>query len=203
MQLHNPLRAICPTLEADVLLALADGHPSTPGKLVRERGIQASVSGARRCLERLEENGVVIATHVGNRNEYALNPRHMLAGVVIEATKGTDRFIEFLSQRIGHWPKKPLQVTLFGSAARGDMENRSDIDLLFVIPDDASDGLYERIADLAVEAYGLTGNDVRPMTYEAAEVHMAPIFDSITSQGLHVYGDAGWLARRLAGKAAA
>ena len=203
MQLHNPLRAICPTLEADVLVALADGHPSTPGELVRERAIQASVSGARRCLERLEENGVVVATHVGNRTKFALNPRHMLADLVIQAAKGTDLFIEFLSQRIGLWPLSPLQVTLFGSAARGDMGNRSDIDLLFIIPDGASDDLYERIADLAVEAYGLTGNDVRPMTYEAAEVHVAPIFDSITSDGIHVYGDEGWLRRRLAGKTAA
>ncbi|UYV99872.1 nucleotidyltransferase domain-containing protein [Paenarthrobacter sp. R1] len=122
---------------------------------------------------------------------------------MIQAAKGTDLFIEFLSQRIGLWPLSPLQVTLFGSAARGDMGNRSDIDLLFIIPDGASDDLYERIADLAVEAYGLTGNDVRPMTYEAAEVHVAPIFDSITSEGIHVYGDEGWLRRRLAGKTAA
>lgn len=202
MQLHNPLRAICPTLEADILVALADGHPSTPGRLVRERGIQASISGVRRCLERLEGNGVVKAAEVGNRTEYALNSNHMLAAVVVEAARGTDRFIEFLSRRISHWSSTPLVVTLFGSAARGDMRNDSDIDLLFIIPDAAGDDLYERIGDLALEAYGLTGNDVRPMIYESAEVRSAPVFDSILSEGLHVYGDRRWLSRRLRSLAA-
>lgn len=197
MQLQNPLKAICPSLEADVLMALADGRASTPGGLVRERGIEASISGARRCLERLEESGVVEATQVGNRTEYALNPRHMLAEVIIEASRGTDRFIEFLSREISQWPDGPLQVTLFGSAARREMHNDSDIDLLFVIPDGAGDGLYERIGTLAVDGYSLTGNDVRPMIYEASEVRGAPIFDSIMREGIHVAGDQNWLSRRL------
>ncbi|MCT9872082.1 nucleotidyltransferase domain-containing protein [Paenarthrobacter aurescens] len=203
MQLHNPLRAICPTLEADVLMALVDGRRTTPGQLIRERGIQASVSGARRCLERLEANGIVIALRVGNRTEYALNPRHMLAAVVAEASRGTERFIEFLIRAISDWPEQPLQVTLFGSAARREMRSDSDIDLLFVIPDGASDELYELIGDLAVDAYSLTGNDVRPMIYEASEVRSAPIFDSITSEGNHVAGDRSWLSRHLHGLEAA
>ncbi len=117
MQLQNPLRAICPALEADVLIALADGRPSTPGALVRERGVHASISGVRRCLERLEENGVVDVGHVGNRVEYSLNTRHMLAGLAVEASKATERFIQFLSDQISRWSERPLQVTLFGSAA--------------------------------------------------------------------------------------
>ncbi|KUM35731.1 nucleotidyltransferase domain-containing protein [Arthrobacter sp. EpRS71] len=203
MQLQNPLRAICPTLEADVLMALANGRPSTPGHLVRERGIKASVSGTRRCLERLEESGIVMGIRVGNRNEYALNLSHMLAGVIAEASQGRERFTRFISRAIAKWPEEPLQVILFGSAARGDMRNDSDIDLLFIIDDGAGDELYEQIGNLAVDVYRLTGNDVRPMIYEAAEVRAAPIFDSILGEGVHVHGDRRWLSRRLPDAAAA
>lgn len=88
-------------------------------------------------------------------------------------------------------------MTLFGSAARREMLNDSDIDLLFVVPDGSSDGLYEAITDLAVEAYRLTGNDVRPLVYEVSEVQCAPIFDSIERDGVHVFGDSHWLSRQL------
>lgn len=203
MQLQNPLRAICPALEADVLNALADGRPSTSGALVRERGIDASVSGVRRCLARLEENGVVNAGYLGNRVEYSLNAQHMLANLVIEASKVTDRFIGFLGDQISRWEEQPLQVTLFGSAARREMRNDSDIDLLFVVPDGASDQLYEAISNLAVDAYRLTGNDVRPMIYEVSEVHRAPVFDSIEHDGTHLFGDSRWLSRQLRSLAAA
>lgn len=169
-------------------MALADGRPSTPGCLVRERGIQASVSGTRRCLERLQESGIVVGVQVGNRTEYALNSAHMLAGVIAEASQGRVRFTRFVSRAITRWPELPLQVALFGSAARGDMRNDSDIDLLFIIHDGAGDELYEHIGNLAVDVYGLTGNDVRPMIYEASEVRSAPIFDSIMREGVHVFG---------------
>ncbi|MET3903937.1 nucleotidyltransferase domain-containing protein [Paenarthrobacter sp. 4246] len=203
MQLQNPLRAICPTLEADVLMALADGRPSTPGHLVRDRGIHASVSGTRRCLERLQESGIVMGVQVGNRTEYALNSSHMLAGVIAEASQGRDRFTRFVSRAILRWPERPLQVTLFGSAARGDMRNDSDIDLLFIIRDGTGDELYDQIGDLALDVYRLTGNDVRPMIYEASEVRKAPIFDSIMREGVHLYGDRHWLSRHLRASAAA
>lgn len=203
MQLQNPLRAICPALEADVLMALADGRPSTPGALVRERGVHASISGVRRCLERLDENGVVDAGRQGNRVEYSLNAQHMLANLVIEASKAMERFTRFLADQISQWSEQPLQVTLFGSAARREMRNDSDIDLLFVVPDGASDQLHEAITDLTVDAYRLTGNDVRPMVYEVSEVHRAPVFDSIARDGLHIFGDSFWLSGRLHRLAAA
>lgn len=197
MQLQNPLRAICPALEADVLMALSGGTSSTPGALVREHRVRASISGVRRCLERLEENGVVDATHVGNRVEYSVNGQHMLAGLIVEASKAMEQFIRFLTDRISEWREPPIQVTLFGSAARREMRHDSDIDLLFIVADGVGDQLYEAISDLAIDAYRLTGNDVRPMVYEVAEVHPEPIFDSIGREGVHIFGDSHWLSRQL------
>ncbi|MGY2744174.1 nucleotidyltransferase domain-containing protein [Arthrobacter sp. UYCu723] len=121
----------------------------------------------------------------------------MLAGLVVEASRAMERFTQFLAAETSRWTEQPLQVTLFGSAARREMRNDSDIDLLFVVPDGASDQLYEGIGDLAVDAYRLTGNDVRPVVYEVSEVHRAPVFDSIDRDGVHIFGDSRWLSRRL------
>lgn len=203
MQLQNPLRTICPTLEADILLALSEGFRCTPGALVREHGVEASVSGVRRCLERLEEGGVVESSRRGNRVEYALNTDHLMAGLVLSASAAKEQFVRFLADRIACWSTPPLQVVLFGSAARGDMRPDSDIDLLVVVPDGASDEVLEAVGDLAVEAYRLTGNDVRPMVYEASEVEPAPIFDSVLRDGVHVFGNEQWLSHCLRTAAAA
>lgn len=203
MQLQNPLKAICPALEADVLMALSVGGARTPGSLVRSGDVDASVSGVRRCLERLERNGIVIPRASGNRIEYSLNHHHMLAELVRRAGSAQDQFIEFLARRISTWDAKPMQVTLYGSAARGDMDADSDIDLMFIIPDDSNEDLYTSISDLAVDAYRLTGNDVRPMVVEVAEVSDVPVFRSILREGIPVHGDSAWLSRRLELSAAA
>lgn len=197
MQLQNPLRAICPTLEADVLAALAGGGHHTPGMLVRESGVRASVSGVRRCLERLRDTGIVEACGVGNRMEFALNTEHMMAPLVMEATRGTSRFVRKLGEQISRWDQQPLQVTLFGSAARGEMRTESDIDLLFIVPDGANDRLYLAIDELATYAYRLTGNDVRPLVYEVSEMRDAPIFESVLREGVHISGDSQWLVAHL------
>ncbi|WP_345154795.1 nucleotidyltransferase domain-containing protein [Arthrobacter ginkgonis] len=109
--------------------------------------------------------------------------------------EGRNRFLRHLSRVIGRWELKPVQVTLFGSAARGTMRPDSDIDVLFILPDGASDELHEAIGDLAVDAYRVTGNDVRPLVYEMSEVRPADVLTSIVREGVHVYGDRHLLAR--------
>ncbi len=203
MQLQNSLRAICSALDADVLMALVTGSPSTPGTLVRTHGVRASISGVRRCLERLEKNGIVDSERLGNQTRYSLNRQHMLADLILEAPKAIDLFARFLKSRISMWNEQPLQVTLFGSAARHEMHADSDIDVLFIAPNNAADEIYEEISELAIEAYRFTGNDVRPLVYEESEIQPAPIFDSIMREGVHIFGDKRWLSRQLQSRTAA
>lgn len=106
-------------------------------------------------------------------------------------------FVPELASRIARWRTRPVQVTLFGSAARGDMSDESDIDLLFIAEDDADDVFFENLNGLAIRASEMTGNDVRPLVYEVSEISPAPIFGSILREGVHVYGAAAWLRQRL------
>lgn len=90
-----------------------------------------------------------------------------------------------------------MRVKLFGSAARNNMDESSDIDLLFVLADGLEqEAVNERINDLAARTELWVGNDVRPLVYLASEVLPARIFDSILRDGIDVYGDPTWLRRR-------
>ncbi|RAX50572.1 hypothetical protein DQ353_03210 [Arthrobacter sp. AQ5-05] len=49
------------------------------------------------------------------------------------------RLLLGMQQLIRPWDVQPLAVTMFGSAARGEMTLDSDIDVLVVLPDDVGD----------------------------------------------------------------
>ncbi|MBM2810263.1 MAG: hypothetical protein HW416_1022, partial [Chloroflexi bacterium] len=55
---------------------------------------------------------------------------------------------------------KPLRVILFGSQARGDAHQGSDVDLLIVVPDDANKKLAWRRARAAVDGAWGAGCDI-------------------------------------------
>jgi predicted nucleotidyltransferase len=134
VDLSDPTRAVVPTLDGAVLAVLAAaGKPLTVGQ-VAQQAARGSEIGVRRSLARLVEQGIVRATLVGRNQVHELNRDHvaapvatLLAGLRLELWK---RFREELSS----WRPKPLYACVFGSAARGDGDVRSDIDVLLVHP---------------------------------------------------------------------
>lgn len=96
---------------------------------------------------------------------------------------------------------QPISVKLFGSAARNDMTDDSDIDLLVILPDAWPEG-DNHIQELSSKASTWTGNDVRPLVYTESEIADAPIFKSILIDGIDVAGDGNWLRRRMRESAA-
>jgi predicted nucleotidyltransferase len=66
-----------------------------------------------------------------------------------------------LRAKVADWAVPPVQISVFGSAARGDGELASDIDLLVVRPDalDPEDGRWRaQVAELADRVEAWTGN---------------------------------------------
>lgn len=134
MDLSDPTRAVVPTLDGAVLTVLATaGKPLTVGQ-VAQLAARGSEIGVRRSLARLVEQGIVRATLVGRNQVHELNRDHiaapaaiLLAGLRLELW---GRFREELSS----WRPRPLYACIFGSAARGDGDAGSDIDLLLVHP---------------------------------------------------------------------
>jgi DNA-binding transcriptional ArsR family regulator len=132
MDLTDPTRAVTATLDGPVLAVLASaGKPLTVGEVaaLMPRG---SEIGVRKSLARLVEQGIVRAEEMGRNRVHELNRDHVAAPVA-EALAGLRLALwQRLRKTLGGWNPKPVYACVFGSAARGDGDSQSDIDLLLV-----------------------------------------------------------------------
>ena len=199
MELQHPLAVVTPTVDGDVLAVLARAEASfTTGQVHR---VLPSVSqqGIRNSLQRLVEQGIVLADRVGNAYAYALNRDHIAAEHVIALAHLMDAFLARLTDELSAWDPQPAYGAVFGSAARVSMTAGSDIDLLLVRPAGADEQVWDEQAQiLAGRATLWTGNDVRMLVLdeEALDPNETVLRD-VRSHGLTVAGTHDWLARRL------
>lgn len=135
MDVSKPFAAISPGVNADVLVVLAGStKPRSGRELARRAG--RSNTGVQHVLDRLVEHGLVNRAEVGRTFLYSLNRDHLLAPVVEQMAATRAELIRRLRDAIGGWEIPAVHASLFGSAARGDGDAGSDIDLLVVRPAD-------------------------------------------------------------------
>lgn len=135
MDVAHPIRAVTPTLDGAVLEVLArTTSPLTAPEVHRLAGV-GSPNGVRLALNRLAHQGLVSAERRANIVFYVANRDH-LAWPAVEALAGLRRtLINRLGEEMSAWEVGPVHASLFGSAARGDGDADSDIDLLVIRPD--------------------------------------------------------------------
>jgi predicted nucleotidyltransferase len=136
MDLSRPWALIRSPIDMEVLLVLlGTTRPLTGREVARlvRAGSQPAVNAA---LRRLAEEGLVRAEEAGNAYLHTFNREH-LGAQAVEMLAGIRRELERrLRAEIGEWEISPAHVSMFGSAARGDGDTRSDIDLFVVRPAD-------------------------------------------------------------------
>jgi hypothetical protein len=134
MNLSDPTRAVTPTLDGPVLAVLAAaGRPLSVGQ-VAQQATRGSEIGIRRSLARLVDQGIVRAIWMGRNQVHELNRDHIAADIAIMLGDLRGRLWERFRDEFKGWKVRPLYACAFGSAARGDGDEASDIDLLLVHP---------------------------------------------------------------------
>jgi predicted nucleotidyltransferase len=134
MDLSDPTRAVTATLDGTVLAVLAAaGKPLTVGQ-VAQQAVRGSEIGIRRSLGRLIEQGIVRATLMGRNQVHELNRDHIAASVADTLAGLRNELWRRFRDELTTWRPRPLYACVFGSAARGDGDEASDIDLLLVHP---------------------------------------------------------------------
>jgi predicted nucleotidyltransferase len=134
VDLQEPTRAIVPTLDGQVLAVLAQiGHPLTAGE-VASRMNRGSEVGVRRTLTRLVEQGIVRSHVMGRNRVHELNRDHIASPIASALANLRPELWKRLRERLASWNPKPLYACVFGSAARGDGDQNSDIDVVLVHP---------------------------------------------------------------------
>lgn len=132
MDLSDPTRSVTPTLDGTVLAVLAAaGRPMTVGQVAAEAA-RGSEIGIRRSLARLVEQGTVRATLMGRNQVHELNRDHVAAEIAVLLAGLRLSLWDRFRTELKSWKVPPLYAAVFGSAARGDGDVDSDIDLLVV-----------------------------------------------------------------------
>jgi predicted nucleotidyltransferase len=132
VDLKDPTRSVTATLDGPVLAVLArSGKPMTVGDVFAHMP-RGSEVGVRRSLGRLVEQGIVRATEMGRNRVHELNRDHIAAPVADRLAGLRLELWDRLRARLRTWNPEPVYGCVFGSAARGDGDAASDIDVLLV-----------------------------------------------------------------------
>ncbi|MET0423868.1 MAG: nucleotidyltransferase domain-containing protein [Actinoplanes sp.] len=178
MQLSDPMGAVVPSLEGQVLRVLAaTTKPLATSAIIRlvQRG---SGPGVRVALRRLTGVGTVINERVGNQHQYQANRDHAAWPAIQAAVDFATGFQGQLDAKISRTVRdglagrleRSVTCAVFGSLARGTADARSDVDLVLVVPDDTPADTAETLSDRLTEHIAaFTGNPVNVLLLTAGQ----------------------------------
>ncbi len=196
MDVSKPYAALVPTLDGPVLAVLAGTTRPLTGREVARLAGRRGHSGVLAVLNRLSEHGLVDRQEAGRSLLYTLNREHLLAPAV-QLLAGTRaelrrRIVDTLEE----WVISPLHVSLFGSAARGDGDTASDVDLFVVRTEGVlseNEQWRTQLDDLATQIRRWTGNhagivDVGEGELRGLESAQRPILNELRKDAIPLYG---------------
>lgn len=196
------MRTVTPTLDGDVLRVLARADASFTGRHVHRMLGRASETGVRRALERLVDQGVVLSESAGQAYLYRLNREHLAADHIVGLATLTQTFISRLSSEVAEWAVASPAVVLFGSTARGEADEYSDVDLLVVRAADVDpdeDEWRSQLERLSRRVLAWTGNVAQILEYDKDSVRGRiageTVFDRAEKEGIMIGGSREALRR--------
>jgi predicted nucleotidyltransferase len=203
---RRPLLVVTPTLDGDVLSALAGADLELSGRELARHAGRGSPEGIRRAADRLVKQGSVTRRSVSGAHLYRLNREHLAAPYIEGLATLRIQLIHRLRETLATWDVQPRLALLFGSVSRGDATAASDLDLLLVRartcdPEDAR--WRANVLELEQAASVWTGNDTRVVELSEDELTIreaGPWLLDALRDGIELSGDLGSLRRLLRAK---
>lgn len=195
MNLRHPIQDLIPGVRGVVVELLAQtSQPLTGNQLAALSGGRVSQSSVSRAVSGLEQSGLVNAWPAGRAVLYELNRDHVLAEAVLRAVSARATLLGRISALVERWEPSPRAVWLFGSAAREQTREASDVDLL-VVGDDHGDerSWSEQLARLAESVRMWSGNDCELLEYTQPELRELgsagdPLITSLRRDAIVIFG---------------
>ncbi len=132
VNLSDPMSAVVPSLDAAVLRVLRGTNAPLTGAEIHRLSRWGSYAGVQKVLNRLCEQGIVRRQSAGRVGQFIGNRAH-LAWPAVEILAGlSESLIARIRREISTWKIAPVAAFLFGSAARGDGNLGSDVDIWLV-----------------------------------------------------------------------
>jgi predicted nucleotidyltransferase len=199
VDLGSPILDIAPAVRGALLQALARlEQPVTRRQLAAAAGVAPGNASA--VIEELIQAGLVSEMVAGRSSMVMLNRDHLVAGPVLALAGLRGELIRRLREQLSAWPDLH-GAWLFGSVARGDADNDSDVDLLIVADDLESPEFHERLARLQADVRSWTGNDLQVVEHSQSSWRKLvraknPLVDQIRLDGITLTADAASLLER-------
>ena len=195
MDVSEPASVVLPSGTAAVLRALAGADAAfTVRHVARVAGV--SHNRAHQVILRLAEHGLVLTEEQGPSKLCRLNREHLAATAVVELVHLRDRLLNLLRREIASWAVAPEHASLFGSAARGDGDTSSDLDILVIRPTGCPEddpAWAEQLVTSGQRIHAATGNHVAWFSISRAALQRAaragePVVDEWRRGALHLVG---------------
>lgn len=181
----------------EAVLRVLAGRDAPLGVRAVARLAGVSANRASQVLADLAEHGLVLVEEHGAGRLCRLNRAHLAAEPLLTLVGLRGRLLEFLRSEVGSWPRRPLHVSLFGSAARGDGATGSDLDLLVIRTEPRNDAEAERwdqqLFDSGERIFAATGNRAAWLVTSPADLRRAvdarePIVAEWRRDAIHLAG---------------
>lgn len=161
-------------------------------RLVR-LGSQPAVNAA---LRRLAEEGLVWSEEAGNAYLYTFNRDHLAAPALEQLADIRSELERRLRAEIAEWEIAPKHASIFGSAARGEGDTNSDIDIFLVRPPGlaADDRRWRaQLENLSDRVHAWTGNRIGLSEVSAADVRRLrrerpPVVEELRRDAINLAG---------------
>ena len=171
--LVKPWALIRSPTDMEVLRVLCGTTRPLTGREVSRLVRTGSQSTVNATLRRLDREGVVRAKEAGKAYLYTLNRQHLAASAIEDLADIRGKLERQLRRQVAGWAIAPEHVSIFGSAARGNGNTRSDIDVFVVRPTAVSEedpGWRLQMQELSDLVYAWTGNQVGLAEISATDV---------------------------------
>jgi predicted nucleotidyltransferase len=202
MDLAHPLTDIISGPRGQLLTTLAQLETRvTVRALARHAGVAPQT--ALNVINDLVDTGIVSAERAGSAQMVALNRAHILVEPLIALSRTRARLIQRLNSELA--PSSLLAgAWLFGSAARGDGDRESDVDLLLVARKSTQAAPWADVmAQLAEHVLSWTGNSAQLVEHtQRSFAHLVrsdnPLVAAIRADGIALTPGSRSLLRQAA-----
>jgi hypothetical protein len=196
MNVSRAYSAVAPTVEGDVLVVLAGTTQPLTGRRVARLARRGSVAAVAKALNRLVSQGIVFRQEVPPASLYTLNRRHLAAPAVETLALIRTELLKRLRDALSTWSVPPVHASLFGSAARGDGDIDSDIDIFIVRPagmDTEAPAWEAQLRGLGEAVLAWTGNDAGIIDFAERDIEQMrnespPVLGGLQRDGIDLAG---------------
>ena len=192
MYLNHPIEAIASPDKARVLTVLCRAGLPLSGHMIAALTGSVSQPTVSRLLAAFARSGLVVRVPGG----YVINREHLAYRAVEALLDSKDELRRRVGLAVAAWSDKPVTVVLFGSTARGDGGQSSDVDLLIVRPLDVAvddQQWAQDVATLSEQVQLWTGSPCDVLEYDPAELEQLirggdPLVDALLRDGVTLAG---------------